>query len=180
MAASGNTIAVTSVLTLRSGRRLYRDSSPVLKICAAKTCDSLLKYSYSWKTPRMCRNREVGSLSSHPFRTPRPPPRAPLAPRHARRADVGLEPERVERLAYLAGEGVAVNRGEGDDPLVRIGGSGADVPVAKVADHAEAAREAFVRVRKLARHLAVHEPVESTHRIHDRAGHLAPEAREAA
>ena len=39
MPASGNTIAVTSVLILRSWRRLYRDSSPALKICAAKLAD---------------------------------------------------------------------------------------------------------------------------------------------
>src|ERR1017187_413146 len=49
MPASGDTIAVTSVMTLRFGPRPYRDSSPALKICAAKTCDSLLKYSYSRK-----------------------------------------------------------------------------------------------------------------------------------
>ena len=51
---------------------LYRDSRPALKICAAKTWDSLWKYSYSWKKPKMCRVREVVSPSSHPLRTPLP------------------------------------------------------------------------------------------------------------
>ena len=82
MAASGKAIAVTSVLRWRSVATVYRDSSPALKICAAKTWDSLLKYSYSWKKPKMCRIR-AGRLAQ----LPSPQDSSPLDPRDARPAE---------------------------------------------------------------------------------------------
>src|SRR5262249_60716390 len=68
---------------------------------------------------------------------------------------VETDPEGVEGLADVAVEGIAVERREGEERLVRMGDSEArDVPVAEVRRDREAAREAFFGIREIAPHVA--------------------------